>query len=742
MTSLEVLKRYFGYDNFRSGQQTLIDSILAGKDVLGVMPTGAGKSICFQIPSLMMSGLTIVVSPLISLMKDQVNSLTQSGVSAAFINSSLTERQIYKALENAESGIYRLIYAAPERLLTPDFSEFAKSAPISMLTVDEAHCISQWGQDFRPSYAKIPEFIEKLPNRPVLSAFTATATSRVREDIIDLLRLNDPEVLVTGFDRRNLYFEVQKPNDKYASLTAFLSDKKDRYGIVYCSTRAAVEEVCENLQSDGYSASRYHAGLTDSERRDNQDNFLYDRVQIMVATNAFGMGIDKSNVSFVAHYNMPKDIESYYQEAGRAGRDGEPADCLLLYSGQDVRTNMWMIENDRDAQYPDEQTEKLLKERSRERLREMTFYCTVNDCLRGYILKYFGERPLNFCGNCGSCDTNFETADVTVDAQKILSCVARMNQRFGLKMVIDVLRGAKSEKVRNFGFDKLSTYGISEKPERLLREIMNQLILTGYLLKTNDEYPVIKLGGRADEVLRGDESVIMKLVKEKEPKEAAKSKKKLSVKPVDKQLFAVLRDLRLAIAKEQNVPAFVIFPDSALTDMCVKTPVTKEGFLKVSGVGRVKLEKFGDRFLSVIAEFLDNNKDNNLNEAALAEVKEFDASSVEITEEPVPVSIVADRINCVLMENGFDKVSALLINEWLVSKGFMKVIAVENNRTFKIPTAAGANLGITSEERIIRGQNAKVNMYGKAAQEFITQNILEIMKFKHFRPNRNSVLQL
>ena len=602
MTKFETLKQYFGYDGFRSGQETLIDGVVAGRDVLGVMPTGAGKSVCFQIPALMMDGVAIIVSPLISLMKDQVNALTQSGIPAAFINSSLNNWQIDKALQKARDGAYKLIYVAPERLLAPDFLSFAQTAKISMLTVDEAHCISQWGQDFRPSYSKIPEFAASLPNRPVLSAFTATATAKVREDIVALLGLKDPVVLVTGFNRKNLYFEVQKPKDKYAALTAFLSNQKERSGIVYCSTRAAVEEVCEKLKTDGYIASRYHAGLADDERHDNQDDFLYDRAQIMIATNAFGMGIDKSNVSFVVHYNMPKDMESYYQEAGRAGRDGEPANCILLYSGQDVRTNMWLIENNRDVQYPDKETEELLKERDRKRLREMTFYCSANDCLRGYILKYFGENPPNYCGNCGNCDTNYEMVDITVEAQKILSCVARMKERYGQKMLIDVLRGSKSEKVLRLQLDKLSTYGISKKSEKQLYEIINQLILADYLIKTDDEYPVIKLGNCASEVLRNGKTVQMKLIKEKQTTEIATTKKQ--TRPVDNKLFATLRELRLAIAKEQNVPAFVIFPDSTLIDMCMKVPTTDEEFLNVSGVGKVKLERYGEKFLKAIAGFM------------------------------------------------------------------------------------------------------------------------------------------
>lgn len=393
MTIQEALKKFFGYDSFRGGQQELISAILAGRDVLGIMPTGAGKSVCFQLPATMHKGITLVVSPLISLMKDQVGALIQSGIPAAYINSTLSPRQMKTALYNAMNGKYKLIYVAPERLLAPEFLAFAKSVKISMLTVDEAHCISQWGQDFRPSYAQIPQFIEQLEQRPIVSAFTATATARVREDIVALLSLLNPVVLVTGFDRQNLYFEVQAPKNKMQALTDFLEAHKNQSGIVYCATRKTVEEVCAELNRRGFSAAPYHAGLPDEERHANQDDFLFDRVQIMAATNAFGMGIDKSNVAFVVHYNMPKDIESYYQEAGRAGRDGSEAACLLLYSGQDVRTNQWLIEHAKDVAYSDAETERLLKERDYRRLREMTFYATTNDCLRAFILRYFGENP-------------------------------------------------------------------------------------------------------------------------------------------------------------------------------------------------------------------------------------------------------------------------------------------------------------------------------------------------------------
>jgi len=604
ISPLAVLDRYFGYNSLRDGQELLINDILAGKDVLGVMPTGAGKSICFQVPALIMDGITLIISPLISLMKDQVNALIQAGVAAAYINSTLTESQVQKALQNAQMNAYKLIYVAPERLLTDGFLNFAKSAHIAMLTVDEAHCISQWGHDFRPSYAKIHEFINALQSRPIISAFTATATSKVRDDIINLLHLENPTVLGTGFDRPNLAFEVRKPSDKYTELLAFLEDKKASSGIVYCSTRSTVEEVCERLNTDGFKASRYHAGLPDSERHENQDDFLYDRVQIMVATNAFGMGIDKSNVAFVIHYNMPKDLESYYQEAGRAGRDGERADCILLYSGQDVRTNQWLIENARESEIPeDDLLREQTLERERAKLREMTFYCATNDCLRGYILKYFGENPPIHCGNCGNCNTNFETVDITIEAQKILSCVVRMNGRFGLNTIIDTLRGSKNEKILRLGLNKLSTYDTCKQSTHQLRSIIQHLILNDYLIKTDDEYPLIKPGRRANEVLYEKATIHMKLPKEKE-KKAPKREKIMDMGPIDNVLFAALRDVRKEIAGEQNMPAFVIFHDSTLKDMCIKRPTTMTEFLNVSGVGNTKAERYGEQFLSVISNHL------------------------------------------------------------------------------------------------------------------------------------------
>ena len=597
MTKEQILKQYFGYDVFWEGQEELVDNILSGNDVMGIMPTGAGKSICFQVPALIFEGITLVVSPLISLMKDQVQALVTNGVRVAFINSSLTYNQIIEVIENAKNGKYKIIYIAPERLDTAEFVKFSQNANISMVTVDEAHCVSQWGQNFRPSYLKINNFIEKLSRRPVIAAFTATATSEVKDDIIKILKLNNPFIMATGFNRENLYFEVQKPDDKYGAVIKYLKSHPDKSGIIYCLTRKSVEEVCENLIKDKYSATRYHAGLAEIERTKNQDDFLFDRKTIMVATNAFGMGIDKSNVSFVIHYNMPKNIESYYQEAGRAGRDGTSADCILLYGGKDVVTNQFLIDNPNDNNDMDSEIMELVKEKDRERLKQMTYYCHSMDCFREYILKYFGDSTVNFCGNCSNCNTNFEELDVTEDAHKILSCIFRMNQRFGIKMVIDTLRGSKAEKILNCGLDQIKTYGImADVKEKRIRVIINYLVLGDYLMLTNSEFPVVKLTPKARELLQNGEVLMMKIAKD--IKVEVKTAKK--GKAVDSDLFNKLRELRFKLAAEKKVPAYIIFSDAALADMCSKMPSNDAEFLEVSGVGKVKLEAYGEKFLEVI----------------------------------------------------------------------------------------------------------------------------------------------
>ena len=616
MDKHQILKQYFGHTEFRRGQAELIDAILSGRDAFGIMPTGAGKSVCYQIPALMFEGVTLVISPLISLMKDQVNSLVQAGVNAAYLNSSLTAAQYVDVLRRAGKSEYKILYVTPERLTAPGFLRFAEKTKIAMVTVDETHCVSQWGQDFRPSYLKISEFIERLSYRPVMSAFTATATEEVREDVMNLLRLKDPFTVITGFDRKNLSFKVRKPKAKFPALLEVMERNRGKSGIVYCSTRKTVEEVCEKLNSHGFPAARYHAGLSDDERRTNQDDFLYDRKTVMVATNAFGMGIDKSNVSFVVHYNMPKNIENYYQEAGRAGRDGESAECVLLYSGQDVRTNLFFIENNHDADEGlPEENRQAVRERDRERLKAMAYYCATTDCLREYILRYFGENAPNFCGNCSNCVTDFETADITIDAQKIVSCVFRLAQRsrtFGKTMIADILHGAKNEKIRRLELDTLSTYGImADVPVRKIRTIMDFLIHNNYLLSSAGEYPVVTLSPRSAEIIREKKTVEIKLAKYTEPE---KTPQKQDFHAVNDELFAILKTLRNRLALEAHVPAYIVFPDAALRDMCVKLPRTPEEFLEISGVGKAKMERYGEAFTGIIREyaaqvFSENGKD-------------------------------------------------------------------------------------------------------------------------------------
>ncbi len=610
MDKFTVLKEYFGHKDFRNGQAEMIDNILNGCDVLGIMPTGAGKSLCYQVPAIMMSGITIVISPLISLMKDQVSSLVSAGVSAACINSSLTSDEYSETMHRICCGEYKLVYIAPERLGTQEMDRLVSSVDISMITIDEAHCVSQWGQDFRPSYLHISEFISSLPHRPVISAFTATATDTVRDDMIRLLGLNEPFTMITGFDRPNLRFSVIKPQNKYAELKKLLGGFGDKCGIIYCLSRKNVEEICEKLNDDGFSATRYHAGLGDAERRANQDDFIYDRKQIMVATNAFGMGIDKSDVSFVIHYNMPKNIESYYQEAGRAGRDGSPAECILLYGPKDVRTNNFMIEKSREenSDLSAEEKETML-ERDRMRLRDMTFYATTAGCLREFMLRYFGEKAPSYCGNCSNCINGFEETDITVDAQKIVSCVYRIKQKgryFGKNMVIDVLRGSSNERLLSLGFDKLSTYGImSDVSVYTLRAELDFLITNGYLDFTDDEFPVVELTPLSAKILKERINIKMKL-----PKKPQKSRKNKEQEfPADEKLFEKLRGLRSRLASEANVPAYIVFSDAALRDMCRLRPVDREGFLNVSGVGTHKADKYGEEFCRLISEYIEEEKE-------------------------------------------------------------------------------------------------------------------------------------
>lgn len=596
---LSVLKDYFGHDSFRDGQEQIVDALLDGRDALCIMPTGAGKSMCYQIPALLFDGVTIVVSPLISLMKDQVGSLVQSGVPAAYINSSLSYPQFLRVLSNTEHGKYKIIYVAPERLLTDGFLDTCKKIKISMVAVDEAHCVSQWGQDFRPSYLKIVSFIKSLENRPIVGAFTATATNDVKEDIKKILRLENPFEITTGFDRPNLFFGVIKSSSKDEKLIDLIRERGDRSGIVYCATRKNVESVCELLCDNGFSATRYHAGLDEYERRKNQEDFVFDRKNIMVATNAFGMGIDKSNVTYVIHYNMPKNIESYYQEAGRAGRDGGEADCILLYSPKDVRLNRFMIENSEGNDELTIEENEQIRERDFERLKHMTFYSTTNDCLRGFILRYFGGEKKAYCGKCSNCLSVHKLVDVTIDAQKIMSCIARTGQRYGKTVICDVLKGSKSEKILKAELNNQSTYGIMK--EVTARHIFGTIdfLAEKEYISADNETEALKLLPKSRDVLFGRERLVMKKVENSE--KVVKTHR--PEVPVNSDLLDALKALRKSIASKKSVPAYVIFTDATLIDMCKKCPETPDEMLEVSGVGRTKLEKFGKEFLEVIAKF-------------------------------------------------------------------------------------------------------------------------------------------
>lgn len=608
MDKYKVLKEIFGYTTFREGQETLIDTALNGRDVLGIMPTGAGKSMCFQIPALLFDGITIVISPLISLMNDQVRALNEAGIHAAYINSSLSENQIYKAMENARQGKYKIIYVAPERLLTDSFLSLVEAVQISMITVDEAHCISQWGQDFRPSYLRIPEFISRFQKRPIITAFTATATKVVKEDIQNRLQLENPEIVLTGYNRENLFFSVKTPQNKKKELLQYLKENPEKCGIIYCNTRKMVEEVQEELVRNGYPAVRYHAGLTERERNENQNKFIYEDAGIMVATNAFGMGIDKSNVRFVIHFNMPKDIESYYQEAGRAGRDGLESECILYYSGQDVRINEFLINMDKDNETLTEEEKLVVQQRERERLKKMTIYCITNDCLRNYILKYFGEYGSVYCGKCANCLTEFEEVDVTKEAGIVIRLIDDMGERFGVNLVVDTACGSENDNVRKCRLHYNTFYGaLQGYNKNKLKQIINELVIRDFLYVGGDKYPILMLGPEAKNWLRKNsvkEAFIIKLPKENILHKKQENIKQKGVKSAQNStLFEQLRSLRMQIARQEHVPPYIVFSDKTLNEMCAYMPDTEEKMLQINGVGKNKYEKYGVQFEQLIREY-------------------------------------------------------------------------------------------------------------------------------------------
>lgn len=581
----DVLQNYYGYPSFRRGQEEIVASILARRDTLGIMPTGGGKSLCYQIPALLLDGVTLVISPLISLMKDQVDALHSIAVPATYINSSLSQEEVDERMVTAAQGSYKLLYVAPERLESPRFTAMIKKLPVPLVAVDEAHCLSAWGHDFRPSYLAIAKMIDLWPVRPIVAAFTATATKKVTEDIVNLLGLRGNNVFIAGFDRENLTFNVVRGANKRDFVTEYAAANREQSGIVYAATRKEVDQLHHYLQKKGFAVGKYHAGLTEEERTLAQEQFLYDDVRIMVATNAFGMGIDKSNVRYVVHYNMPKNMEAYYQEAGRAGRDGEKSACTLLFSPQDVQIQKFLIEQ---SQAADER-----KAFEYKKLQAMVDYCHTTRCLRQYILHYFDDAHDGDCGNCSNCNDARELVDVTVEAQKVFSCVRRMNENFGATMVAKVLKGSKSQKVLQLGLQRLSTYGImTRQTEKEIVDFIHRLIAEGYLTLTEGQYPVVKLAPPAVGVLKGKENVWQKVQQKQEQIVA------------DDSLFEALRRLRRQVAQDEGVPPYIIFPDSTLREMSRVCPLNKSALRGVKGVGEAKLAKYGEIFLTFLRDYV------------------------------------------------------------------------------------------------------------------------------------------
>ena len=747
MDKYQILTSYFGYRNFREGQEEIIEKLVSGQDVLAIMPTGAGKSLCYQVPALMMYGITIVVSPLISLMMDQVKALNEIGVHAAFINSALTEGQIAKALSYAKEGRYKLIYVAPERLESEGFMDFAVNTPISMVTVDEAHCISQWGQDFRPSYQRIVTFIQALPKRPIVAAFTATATKRVKEDILCVLGLVNPYVMVKGFDRANLYFEVQRTKKKTGRVREYIKAHEDESGIVYCATRRNVDELYTILNEDGISVTRYHAGLSSQERKQNQEDFVFDRTKIMIATNAFGMGIDKPNVRFVLHYNMPQSMENYYQEAGRAGRDGEPAECILFYSPQDVVINQFLLESKEErAEYTKEE-QMLIVSQDQERLRKMTFYCTTRQCLRRYILNYFGETAPMECKNCSNCLEEFEWVDATSIAKAIVNCVKKTGQRYGINVITGTLRGENTAKLRAYRMNEYEEYGkYNEMSVRFLKDIVNTLIERGMLAITNDKYALLKLTKKSGEFLLSDETFEIAYREDEEIKGKVKGNKKISDNLNSKgmELFEQLRSLRLQVAKERGIPPYLVAADRTLYEMCVRLPFTKQEMMAVYGMGERKYEQYGERFVEHIRMFTSGKKEVLYFQGADLEFQEpsivpsggrkREFVLTKEMEEEIPfelelsISDFVGRLNEKRDERTMKRLTIKKVEEKLLEEHYLEWGFLDGYRK-KLVSQKGREAGIFGKEKISqKGNSYEVLWCGEDGQKLIAERLKEWCK--------------
>ncbi|HDR7779057.1 TPA: DNA helicase RecQ [Bacillus tropicus] len=583
----ELLASYFGYSSFRRGQDETIKNVLDGKDTVCIMPTGGGKSICYQIPALVFEGTTLVISPLISLMKDQVDTLVQNGISATYINSSISIAEANQRIQLAKQGHYKLLYVAPERLDSMEFVDQLIDMKIPMIAIDEAHCISQWGHDFRPSYLHIHRILDYLPEKPLVLALTATATPQVRDDICNTLGINQENTIMTTFERENLSFSVIKGQDRNAYLADYIRQNQKESGIIYAATRKVVDQLYEDLMKAGVSVSKYHAGMSDNDRNEQQELFLRDEVSVMVATSAFGMGIDKSNIRYVIHYQLPKNMESYYQEAGRAGRDGLDSACILLYSSQDVQVQRFLI---------DQSTGEFRFSNELEKLQNMTDYCHTEQCLQSFILQYFGEEPKEDCGRCGNCTDDRESIDVTRESQMVLSCMIRTNQRFGKQMIAQILTGSKNKKVIEFNFHTLPTYGLlSNRSVKEVSEFIEFLISDELIAVEHGTYPTLKVTEKGKEVLLGKENVLRK--------ERVETRQIVQ----DHPLFEVLREVRKEIAQGEGVPPFVIFSDQTLKDMCAKMPQSDSELLTVKGIGEHKLVKYGSHFLQAVQHFIDEN---------------------------------------------------------------------------------------------------------------------------------------
>ena len=751
MTPREALKRYFGYDSFRPGQEEIVSALLAGRDALAIMPTGAGKSLCYQVPALLLPGLTLVISPLISLMQDQVKGLNAAGIHAAFINSSLTETQIARALDLAAEGSYKLVYVAPERLESPVFRSFSAGADISMVTVDEAHCISQWGQDFRPSYLKILDFIDSLPRRPIVSAFTATATREDKDDIVCTLRLHDPKVLVTGFDRPNLYFQVERTRRKDDFVIQYLRDHPGESGIIYCATRKNVDKLQELLTEYGFAATKYHAGLSAEARRKNQNDFIYDTAPVIVATNAFGMGIDKSNVRFVLHYNMPQSMENYYQEAGRAGRDGLPSQCVLLFSAQDVIINKFLLDKKDFAEMDDEEAD-LLRQRDLQRLQTMERYCQTTECLRNYILAYFGEHPTAPCGNCGSCNNDFDEVDMTDAAKWMINCVAELRGRYGKAILFGTLQGANRARLRELGAERFKSYGrMKDTPRETLERLLAQLLEDGYLVQSDDQYAVLHIGDIAP--LKAGGQVLVKLPPQREPEKARAPKPKRR-SPMDAltsaglELFSQLRQLRFDTAQREGLPPYVVFGDKSLVDMCLRAPRRAEDMLGIYGMGERKYEKYGAAFFAVIDAYRADHPDAVLSldppapepEKPLPSEKKKKPPKAErpafyLTAEDARSfnyqdSYTGAELKAALIEAAGDpdvKAPTIKeIDEWLLAQRLIGMERLPTKGFYYVPTPAGVDAGLRSEDKVsARGTPYSVLLFTPEAQRMVVEHFIK-----------------